>query len=54
VIEKEASDRAVEDDDFELLVGLDRLHDLPEFANEWRTHDIERRIVEGDPPIGRR
>ena len=36
------------------LVGLQRRDDLPEFENEFRTHQIERRIVECDPPISRR
>ena len=54
VVQEEPFDGAVEDHDLDLLVGLEGRHDLPKFQNEFRTHQIQRRIVERDPPIGGR
>src|SRR3984957_15239547 len=54
VVQEEPFDGAVKDHNAEFLVGLKRGHDLPEFQNEFRTHQIERRIVECHPPVSRR
>src|ERR1700735_2089217 len=54
VVEEEPFDSAVKDHNAEFSVGLKRGHDLPEFQNEFRTHQIERRIVECHPPVSRR
>ena len=40
VIEKEAVDSAIEDDDLHLFVGLQGRHDFPKFQNEFWTHQI--------------
>ena len=54
VIEEKSFNGTVEDQDLDLLVSLDGRDDLPELANELWAHDVQRRIVERDPPIGAR
>jgi hypothetical protein len=44
---------AFENHDPDLLVGLDRRHDFPEFQNELGTHEIEWRVVEYHAPAAR-
>jgi hypothetical protein len=52
VVQKEPLDGAVEHQDPDLFVGFDRRHDLAKFKNEFRPHQVQRWIVECDPPIG--
>jgi hypothetical protein len=40
VVQKEPFDRALEDHDLDLLVGLKGRHDLPKLQNEFRAHQI--------------
>jgi hypothetical protein len=51
-ITKEAFDRAVEGHDLDVLVSLERSEDLSELQNKFRPHEVERRVIEGDPPAG--
>ena len=52
VIEEEAFDGAVEDHDLHMSVSLNGRHDVPELHNEFGVHQIERRLVKRDPPVG--
>ena len=54
VIQKVVVDRAVEDYDPELLVGLKSVDDFLELLDHFRPHDVDRRVVDGDAPIGGR
>src|SRR6266850_5583804 len=49
--QKESFDGAVKDDHFDGLVRFDRRDDLIELRNGVRTENIERRMINGYPPI---
>jgi hypothetical protein len=51
VIQKEAVDGTLEDHHLHSVVVLERCDDLPDLQNEFRTHEVERRIVEYDPTV---
>jgi hypothetical protein len=53
VRQKEALDGAVEHDDLDLLVGLQRGDDLIKLRNRLRAEDIDRRDIKCDAPIRR-
>ena len=46
MVEKETLYSAFEDYDLELLVALDRAHDLSELQNKLRPHQVQRRVVQ--------
>jgi hypothetical protein len=48
VIQTEAVDGTFDDDHLHFLVVLQRGDNLPDLRNEFRTHEVERRIVESD------
>src|SRR6266481_5762160 len=49
--QKESLDGAVKDNYFDGLVRFDRRDDLIELRNGVRTENIERRMINGYPPI---
>ena len=49
--EKEAFDRAVKDDHFDLLVSFDRGDGLVELRNRVRAKDVERRMINRYAPV---
>ncbi len=49
--QKEPWNRAVKDDDFDVLIGFNRGDDLVELRNLVRTEDVERRIINRYPPV---
>src|SRR4029077_18282835 len=51
VIQKEAVDGTLEDQHLHSVVRLERRDDLPDLRNEFRTHEVERRIVEYDTTV---
>jgi hypothetical protein len=51
VIQKEAVDGTLEDHHLYSVVVLERRDDLPDLQNEFRTHEVERRIVEYDTTV---
>jgi hypothetical protein len=51
VIQKEAVDGTLEDHHLHSVVVLERRDDFPDLQNEFRTHEVERRIVEYDPTV---
>src|SRR3954453_2721867 len=51
VIQKEAVDRTFEDHHLHSVVVLERRHDLSDLRNKFRTHEVERRIVEYDSTV---
>ena len=51
VIQKEAVDRALEDHHLDPVVGLERGDDLSHLQNEFRTHEVERRVVQDDSTV---
>src|SRR5262249_55278606 len=51
--EEEALDRAVEHNDLQLLIGLDRRDDLAQLRHGLGTEDVARRVFEGHPPVRR-
>ena len=42
---------AVEDDDFDFLVGFERGDDLIQLRNAFGTENVERRMVERHSPV---
>ena len=52
--QKKTFNRAVKDDHFDVLVSLDRRDSLVELWNSVRTKDIQRRVIDRNPPINRR
>ena len=54
VIQEVVVDRAVEDHDPDLLVGLESVDDFLELLDHFRAHDVDRRVVDRDTPIGGR
>ena len=46
--------RAVEDHDPDLLVGFESVDDFLELPDHFRAHDVDRRVIERDAPIGGR
>ena len=52
VRQEEAVDGAVEDDDLDVLVGLERRDDLVELRNRFRAEDVQGRMIERHAPIG--
>jgi hypothetical protein len=52
VIKEKSFNGTVEHDDLDFLVSLDGRDDLLKLANELRAQDVQRRIVERDPPTG--
>src|SRR5258708_39606717 len=46
VIQEEAVDGTLEDHHLHSVVVLKRRDDLPDLQNEFRTHEVERRVVE--------
>src|SRR6202042_877131 len=51
VIQEVVVDRAVEDYDPDVLIGLDRVNDVLKLPDHFRAHDVDRRIIDSDPPI---
>jgi hypothetical protein len=54
VIQEVLVDRAVKDHDPRLLVGLKSVDDFLELLDHFWTHDVDRRVVDRDTPIGGR
>ena len=54
VIQEVVVDRAVEDHDPDLLIGLESADVCLELLDHFRAHDVDRRIVDRDSPIGGR
>ena len=54
VIQEVVVDRAVEDHDPDLLVGLESVHDFLKLLDHFRAHHVDRRVVDRDAPIGGR
>jgi hypothetical protein len=52
VIQEIALDGAVEDHDPDMLVGLESVDDFLELPDHLRAHDVDRRVVDRDTPIG--
>jgi hypothetical protein len=52
VIQEVVVDRAVEDHDPDLLISLQSSHDFLELLEHYRAHDVDRRVIDCDPPIG--
>jgi hypothetical protein len=46
-------DCAVEHHDLHFIIGFERRDDLVQLRYRLRTKDVERRMIEGDAPIGR-
>ena len=53
VIQEVVVDRAVEDHDPDMLVGLECVDDFLELPDHFRSHNVDRRVVECDTPVGR-
>jgi hypothetical protein len=53
MVQEEALDGAIEHHHPHIFVQLDLVDQFLKLADHRRPHDVERRIVEGDPPIGR-
>ena len=51
VIEKEAVDGTFEDHHLHPVVVLERRHNLSDLPNEFRAHEVERRVVEHDSTV---
>jgi hypothetical protein len=51
VIQKEAVDVTFEDHHLQFVVVLERCDDLSDLRNEFRTHEVERRVVEYDSTV---
>jgi hypothetical protein len=51
VIQKEAVDGTFEDHHLHSVVVLERRDNLSDLPNEFRTHEVERRVVEYDPTV---
>jgi hypothetical protein len=51
VIQKEAVDGTLEDHHLHSVVVLERRDDLSDLRNEFRTHEVERRVVEYDSTV---
>ncbi len=51
VIQKEAVDGTFEDHHLHSVVVLERRDDLSDLQNEFRTHEVERRVVEYDSTV---
>jgi len=54
MIQEVVVDRAVEDHDPDLLVGLKNVDDFLELLDHFRPHDVDGRVVDRDTPIGGR
>jgi hypothetical protein len=54
VIQEVVVHRAVEDHDCDLLVGFESVDDFLELPDHFWAHDVERRVIERDAPIGGR
>ena len=54
MIQEVVLNRAVEDHDPDMLVGLESVDDLLELPDHFRTHHVDRRVVDRDTPIGGR
>src|SRR5580700_9688576 len=54
VIQEVVVDRAVEDHDPDLLVGLEGADQCLELPDHFRAHHVDRRVVDRDTPIGGR
>ena len=54
MIQEVVVDRAVEDHDPDLLVGLESVDDFLELPDHFRAHHVDRRVVDRDAPIGGR
>lgn len=54
VIQVKSFNGTFEDQDLDRLISRDGRYDLSKLTNELWTHDVQRRIVERDPPIGAR
>ena len=52
MVQKEPCNCTVEDYDFDSFVGLNRKNHFSELQNEFRTHEVQRRIVKCNSPIG--
>ena len=48
VIQKDAVDGTFEHHHLHSVVVLERRDDLSDLANEFRTHEVERRVIEHD------
>ena len=51
MIQKEAVDGTFEDHHLHPVVVLERRDDLSHLRNEFRTHEVERRVVEYDSTV---
>jgi hypothetical protein len=51
VIQKEAVDSTFEDHHLHSVVVLERRDDVSDLRNEFRTHEVERRVVEDDSTV---
>ena len=51
VIQKEAVNGTLEDHHLHSVVVLERRDDLSDLPNEFRTHEVERRVVEYDSTV---
>ena len=51
VIQKEAVDGTFEDHHLHSVVVLERRHDLSDLQNKFRTHEVQRRVVEYDSAV---
>jgi len=49
--EEEAFDCAIEDDDLDMLIGLDRGDDLVELRDRFGSENVERRMIKRNSPI---
>ena len=49
--EKEAFNRAVKDDHFDVLVSFNRCDDFVELRNRIGAKDVERWMINGYPPV---
>jgi hypothetical protein len=53
VIQTEAVDGAFEDDHLHSVVVLELRDDLPDLRNEFRTHEVQGRVVDDDSTVRR-
>ena len=54
MIDKVVLNGAVEDHDPDVLVGFQGVDEFLKLADHYRAHDVDRRVIDGDSPIGRR
>jgi hypothetical protein len=54
VSQEKSFDRAIKDDDFDVLVSFQRGDDFVELGNCIRAKDVERRMIDRRAPVGGR